>query len=59
MKRVLVVTGIAAALVAGIGPTASADHLCVTSGGQNLYCAPHISRQEICVTSGGREIVCV
>lgn len=56
MKRVLAVAAIAA--FAGAMP-AGADHLCVTSNGQKVYCAPELKEMEpVCVSRGSTTIVC-
>lgn len=61
MTRILtlVALGAAAALVPA---PAYADHLCVTSGGDEVYCVRHVyiaGPNQICVTSGGQDLVCV
>lgn len=61
MKRLLLLAVLGGA--AALAPTpAQADHLCVTSGGQEVYCVRHVyiaGPNEICVTSGGSDLVCV
>ncbi|HVF06275.1 MAG TPA: hypothetical protein VNA20_15645 [Frankiaceae bacterium] len=66
MKRLLVAGGLVTAAV--LAPaTAYADHVCVTSGGQPVYCAPDPEDilatinppDEICVKHGSTNIVCV
>ena len=60
MKRLLVLVAVGAAAALVPSP-ASADHICVSSGGKEIYCYRHvqIDREEVCVTSGGRELACV
>lgn len=60
MKRLLLLAAVGAAASLVPAP-AQASHLCVTSGGSPVWCAPHpaISRPRICVTSGGSNVVCV
>lgn len=63
MKRMLALCTIVTAAVLAPATAANAHHLCVTSHGQEIVCAPHPEEwfviDEICVTSGGRPIVCV
>jgi hypothetical protein len=63
MKRTFALA-LAAAAVLGTAGVASADHLCVTSSGKPIACAPHPeefvpAHQQICVTVGGRPVACV
>lgn len=60
MKRFLALAAVGAAAFVPVTP-AGASHLCVTSGGRPVYCAPHYSLviDEYCVTRGGTPIVCV
>ena len=61
MKRPLALLAFAVTAAFVPAPAANADHLCVTSQGQTIYCTPHvyITRPQYCVTSGGRPVVCV
>ena len=62
MKRVLVLAGLVTAAVLAPATAAHADHVCVTSGGQPVYCTPHVTivqPERICVTIGGSPVVCV
>jgi hypothetical protein len=61
MKRLLVAATVAAAAAFVPATAAYADHVCIYSQGQPVYCTTHydISINEICVTSGGRDVVCV
>jgi len=66
MKRVLALAVVAGAALLPVAP-AHADHLCVTSYGNDVVCAPHIPLDEYvyidleplprCV--GGRPLICV
>ena len=65
MKRTLLAAGLVAAAVLAPAP-AHADHICVTSGGNPVVCAPDpedlitIDRpDQICVKYGSTNIVCV
>jgi hypothetical protein len=61
MKRLLLVAAVGAAAALVPAP-AQADHLCVTRGGQEVICAPHISiarPQQVCVEQNGNDLVCV
>ncbi|HVF06274.1 MAG TPA: hypothetical protein VNA20_15640 [Frankiaceae bacterium] len=65
MKRLLLVSAVAAAAALAPAP-AYADHICVTSGGDPVVCAPDPDDlftidwpDQICVKSGSTTIVCV
>ena len=63
MKRTLVAGALAAAALLP-APAAHADHICVTSGGQDVICTPHpeewiAAPDQVCVVYNGRPLVCV
>jgi hypothetical protein len=61
VKRLLLLAAVGAGAALVPAP-ALAGHLCVTSNGRDVVCAPHVdlvSEDPICVTRGGDPVVCV
>lgn len=60
MKRSLALVALAAAAFVPAAP-ASANHLCIYSNGQPVYCAPHFAVQidEYCIYRAGQKVICV
>ncbi len=61
MKRLFLAATVAAAAAFVPATAAHADHVCVYTQGQQVYCTKHfaIEINQICVTSSGHPIVCV